>query len=65
MGGRGAGSNVVLDIVAARVVERSHIPLVVLDGTNPDNLSRAILTGEYTGTVVSESKKKTHCPPCL
>ncbi len=27
-----AGSNTVLDIVAARVVERSHIPLVVLDG---------------------------------
>jgi len=45
MGGRGAGSNVVLDIIGARVVERSHIPLVVLDGTNPDNLSRAILTG--------------------
>ena len=56
--GLGAGSNVVLDIVAARVVERSHIPLVVLDGTNPENLSRAILTGEFTGTVVSESKKK-------
>ena len=53
-----AGSNIVLDIVAARVVERSHIPLVVLDGRDPENLSRAILTGEFTGTVVSESKKK-------
>ena len=58
MGGRGADSNVVLDIVGARVVERSHIPLVVIDGTDPDNLSRAIFTGKYTGTVVSESKKK-------
>ena len=56
--GLGAGSNVVLDIVAARVVERSHIPLVVIDGRDPDNLSRAILTGEFTGTVVSASKKK-------
>ena len=53
--GLGAGSNNVLDIVAARVVERSHIPLVVLDGRDPKNLSRAILTGKYTGTVVSES----------
>jgi uridylate kinase len=60
VGGTGltAGSNTVLDIVAARVVERSHIPLVVLDGTNPDNLSRAIRTGEFTGTVVSGSRKK-------
>ena len=56
--GLGAGSNTVLDIVAARVVERSHIPLVVLDGRNPENLSRAILTGEFTGTVVSEKKRK-------
>jgi uridylate kinase len=56
--GLGAGSNIVLDIVAARVVERSHIPLLVLDGRDPDNLSRAILTGEYTGTVVSERKRK-------
>ncbi len=53
-----AGSNTVLDIVAARVVERSHIPLVVLDGRDPENLSRAIRTGEFTGTVVSEKKKK-------
>jgi uridylate kinase len=56
--GLGAGSNIVLDIVAARVVERSHIPLLVLDGREPENLSRAILTGEYTGTVVSEKKRK-------
>ncbi len=56
--GLGAGSNVVLDIVAARVVERSHIPLVVLDGSNPEHLSRAICHGEYTGTVVTEKKEK-------
>ena len=53
-----AGSNNVLDIVAARIVERSHIPLVVLDGTIPKNLSRAILSGKFTGTIVSEKKKK-------
>ena len=53
-----AGSNNVLDVVAARIVERSHIPLVVLDGTTPKNLSRAILSGKFTGTIVSEKKKK-------
>lgn len=53
-----AGSNTVLDIVAARVVERSRIPLLVLDGRDPNNLSRAILSGEYTGTVVSDTQKK-------
>ena len=56
--GLGAGSNNVLDIVAARVVERSGIPLVVLDGRDPKNLSRAILKGKFTGTVVSGTKKK-------
>lgn len=55
--GLGAGSNNVLDIIAARIVERSHIPLVVLDGTEPENLSDAILRGTFTGTVVSESGK--------
>ena len=56
--GLGAGSNNVLDVVAARVVERSGIPLVVLDGREPKNLSNAILKGKFTGTVVSEGKKK-------
>jgi uridylate kinase len=55
--GLGAGSNNVLDIVAARVVERSNIPLVVLDGRDPKNVSNAILKGKYLGTVVSNSKK--------
>lgn len=55
--GLGAGSNNVLDIIAARIVERSHIPLVVLDGTEPENLKNAILKGIFTGTIVSENNK--------
>lgn len=57
-GGLGAGSNNVLDVIAARIVERSGIPLVVLDGSNPKNLEDAILKGKFVGTVVSDSKKK-------
>ena len=53
-----AGINTVLDIIAARVVERSRIPLVVLDGTDPETLRSAVLSGVYTGTIVSEKKSK-------
>jgi uridylate kinase len=56
-GGLGAGSNNVLDVIAARIVERSGIPLVVLDGSQPKNLSDAILKGKFVGTIVSESGK--------
>ena len=55
--GLGAGSNNVLDIIAARVIERSNIPLVVLDGREPKNLSNAILKGKYTGTFVAENNR--------
>jgi uridylate kinase len=49
-----AGANIVLDIVAGKVIERSGIPLLVLDGRDPENLYRAIVEGTCTGTVVSE-----------
>ena len=48
-----AGANIVLDIVAGKVIERSGIPLLVLDGRDPENLYRAIVEGACTGTVVS------------
>ena len=51
-----AGANTVLDIVAGKVVERSGIPLLVLDGRDPENLYRAIVEGAYTGTIVSEGR---------
>jgi len=50
----GAGANTVLDIVAGKVVERSGIPLLVLDGRDPENLYRAIVEGTFVGTIVSE-----------
>jgi len=57
-GGLGAGSHNVLDIIAARIVERSSIPLVVLDGTRPKNLSDVLLRGKGEYSVVSSTKKK-------
>ncbi|BBL67979.1 UMP kinase [Methanoculleus chikugoensis] len=49
-----AGANIVLDIVAGKVIERSGIPLLVLDGRDPENLYRAIVEGAFVGTVVCE-----------
>jgi len=51
-----AGLNTVLDVIAARVVERSGIPLVVLDGTHAENLRSAVLEGQYKGSVVAKKK---------
>jgi len=48
-----AGANMVLDIVAGKVVERSGIPLLVLDGRDPENLYRAVVEGTSVGTIVS------------
>ena len=49
-----AGANTVLDIVAGKVIERSGIPLLVLDGRDPENLYRAIVEGAFVGTIVSD-----------
>jgi uridylate kinase len=48
-----AGSNTVMDIIAVKIIQRSGIPLVVLDGRNPENLPDAIISGRLNGTIVS------------
>jgi len=57
-----AGANIVLDIVAGKVIERSGIPLLVLDGRDPENLYRAIVEGACTGTVVSRESSNPLLP---
>lgn len=47
-----AGSNTVVDMVAAKVVERSEIPLLVIDGRSPDLLEQALFSGADAGTLV-------------
>lgn len=51
-----AGSNTVIDIVAAKVIERSNIPLLVIDGRKPENLTDAVCRGIFSGTVVSNGE---------
>lgn len=52
-GGMEAGSNTVIDLVAAKVLKRSGIPLVVIDGRNPENLKDALIDGKFSGSIVS------------
>jgi uridylate kinase len=52
-----AGSNTVMDMVAVKVVQRSGIPMVVVDGREPANLAMALLEGRLKGTVVTRDGK--------
>jgi uridylate kinase len=47
-----AGSNAPVDLLAAKIVQRSGIRTVVLDGTDPAAVERAIRTGDHDGTDV-------------
>jgi uridylate kinase len=50
-GGTKAGEYKLFDSVAIRVVERSKIPTIIFDGTNPDNFLRAF-RGEKVGSKI-------------
>ena len=47
-----AGSNAPVDLLAAKILERAGMRAIVLDGTDPDGVARAIATGEHEGTDV-------------
>jgi uridylate kinase len=51
-----AGSNAPVDLLAAKLLQRSGLRGIVLDGTDPDTVRRAVETGEHEGTeIVPES----------
>jgi len=57
-GGRmDAGANNVIDLVAAKVVQRNAIPLMVIDGTNPENITAALFEGIFTGSLISRTEQ--------
>ncbi|MFC1454541.1 UMP kinase [Candidatus Undinarchaeota archaeon] len=47
-----AGPNVVIDLLAAKVMERSKIKTLVINGSEPENLLNAV-GGEHGGTEIS------------
>ena len=47
-----AGSSVPVDLLAAKLIERSGVRTIVLDGTDPEAIVDAALYGEHDGTDV-------------
>lgn len=47
---RDAGSSAPVDLLAAKLIERSALRAIVLDGNDPTKLREAVLRGEHTGT---------------
>jgi uridylate kinase len=49
---RDAGAAAPVDILAAKLVERAGIRTIVLDGTDPRAVERAVRYGDHDGTDV-------------
>jgi uridylate kinase len=49
---RGAGASAPVDLLAAKLIERSTMRTIVLDGTDPERVADAVLRGEHSGTDV-------------
>jgi uridylate kinase, putative len=49
---RGAGSSAPVDLVAVKLLERTGMRAIVLDGTDPAAVAAAVLDGEHTGTEI-------------
>lgn len=47
-----AGSNAPVDLLAAKIIQRSGMPTVVLHGEDPRTVARAVQDGEFDGTEV-------------
>ena len=50
-----AGANSPIDLLAAKIIERSNIKTIVLNGENPQNILDAV-NGKYRGTVIEKAK---------
>jgi uridylate kinase len=48
-----AGEYELIDPIAAKIIERSHIPTRIIDGRDPKNLERVVLQQQKIGTLVS------------
>lgn len=47
-----AGSNAPVDLLAAKLIQRSGTRTIVLDGSEPNRVQQAIETGEHDGTEI-------------
>lgn len=64
-----AGANSPVDLLAAKIIERSNIKTIVLNGESPQSIFDAVY-GKHTGTVIekniagSKAKNDTEKDPC-
>ncbi|KXB04426.1 uridylate kinase [candidate division MSBL1 archaeon SCGC-AAA382A13] len=49
-----AGSKAVVDPLAAKVIERSKIPTVVMNGKDPEAIKKAVLENKHQGTIIED-----------
>ena len=49
---RGAGASAPVDLLAAKLIERSSLRTIVLDGTDPERIGAAVRRGDHGGTDV-------------
>ncbi|MGB9933351.1 UMP kinase [Haloarcula amylolytica] len=47
-----AGSSAPVDLLAAKIIQRSGIRTIVLDGTDPERVVRAVEDGEFEGSEI-------------
>jgi len=47
-----AGAQSIMDPLAAKIIERSKIRTIVLDGSNPKSIVDAVLNGKHNGTEI-------------
>ena len=48
-----AGSSTVVDLLASKIIKRSKIKTIVLDGRDGENMKSAVLGGDFKGSVIS------------
>jgi uridylate kinase len=49
---RGAGASAPVDLLAAKLIQRSGMRTIVLDGTDPERIAAAVRRGDHGGTDV-------------
>jgi uridylate kinase len=57
-----AGSSAPVDLLAAKLIERSGMRTIVLDGTDPDRVVDAVLRGDHRGTDVTPDGTEQRVP---
>ena len=57
-----AGSSAPVDLLAAKLIERSGMRTIVLDGTEPKRVVDAVLRGVHEGTDITPDGTRTNLP---